>query len=536
MAFSSQKVINIGRNHSNEEMLDMYLAYDLKNGTEYAKLCTSHWKNGKDRKTYINLGRVIDKEKHIFRNRARGVFSYDIETNTYTPVETIEKMESNVILSPSLILNFGDVWFIDQFIKTEGLDKVLECIPDDLRDTFSSLVCFYILNHLGLCHAQDWFENSAASILYPDADLRSQRISEQLAALGEEELWRKFFKQYFLYLKTIPGDETKVLIDSTGLPNSIHFPLTGVSNHNGKISNEIRLIFVTEQETGMPVYMRYVNGTIPDVSTVDVTFKELSKEGIVPSYVLMDAGYYSEKNVQILHRDKIDFVCRMKENLVLFKELCGRHSGELEQRQNLVKFNRRLAYIRKEPVKLALGIDGFGYICMDISRRAIETQKILDRIDPKADLDDGIYDDLESKGLFVLVSSTDIPEADILPVYYTRQEIEQAFDVSKNYASALPVRTQSEETFRGHLFITFVATSILKRLQYRLIHEQKKRDKNLNPVTVLQNLGYQHGSLYEDKLIVEEANSKANQAYRLFGIESPKEVDASRLVRKKSGN
>ena len=173
---------------------------------------------------------------------------------------------------------------------------------------------------------------------------------------------------------------------------------------------------------------------------------------------------------------------------------------------------------------------------MDISRRAIETQKILDRIDPKADLDDGIYDDLESKGLFVLVSSTDIPEADILPVDYTRQEIEQAFDVSKNYASALPVRTQSEETFRGHLFITFVATSILKRLQYRLIHEQKKRDKNLNPVTVLQNLGYQHGSVYGDKLIVEEANSKANQVYRLFGIESPKEVDASRLVRKKSGN
>ncbi|WP_289220770.1 hypothetical protein [Ileibacterium valens] len=54
----------------------MYLCYDRKNGVVYGKVCCSHWVDGKDRKTYINLGRVIDKKNYIFKNRKRGLFRY----------------------------------------------------------------------------------------------------------------------------------------------------------------------------------------------------------------------------------------------------------------------------------------------------------------------------------------------------------------------------------------------------------------------------------------------------------------------------
>lgn len=124
-------------------------------------------------------------------------------------------------------------------------------------------------------------------------------------------------------------------------------------------------------------------------------------------------------------------------------------------------------------------------------------------------------------GIFILVSTEKIERERILPMYYTRQAIEQTFDISKNYAGLLPLRIQSDENLRGHLLITFIATVIIKRIQYRLIHEQGKRDKNLNPISLLQNLGYQHCSVYENKIIVQEANEKANQGYRIFGMESP---------------
>ena len=50
-------------------------------------------------------------------------------------------------------------------------------------------------------------------------------------------------------------------------------------------------------------------------------------------------------------------------------------------------------------------------------------------------------------------------------MYYTRQDIEQVFDLSKNYASLLPICVQSEETFRGHLLLTFLSTVIMRQIQ-----------------------------------------------------------------------
>ena len=63
----------------------MYISYDRKNGVEYGKICCSHWIDGKDRKTYINLGRVIDKDNHIFKTE-RKVYSDTIPKTTFTPV------------------------------------------------------------------------------------------------------------------------------------------------------------------------------------------------------------------------------------------------------------------------------------------------------------------------------------------------------------------------------------------------------------------------------------------------------------------
>jgi hypothetical protein len=58
-------------------------------------------------------------------------------------------------------------------------------------------------------------------------------------------------------------------------------------------------------------------------------------------------------------------------------------------------------------------------------------------------------------GLFMLISSENIPEHEILPLYSTRQQIEQVSDVGKNNADLLPLSIQSEETFQGHLTLTF---------------------------------------------------------------------------------
>lgn len=501
----------------------MYISYDRKNGVEYGKICCSHWIDGKDRKTYINLGRVINKDEHIFKNRKKGLFRYDPENDLYISLDEDSFSSAPSSESRQLILNFGDVWFLSQYLRSTGLSDCLESVCGN-RDTVFSLVMFYILNSLALVHAQDWYEHSYASHLFPEAEMASQRISEQLAQIGSEESYRNFFSSYISWMKANSEEIDNILVDSTGLPNSIHFPLTAVSNHNGKISNEIRLIYVTQEETGIPVYLRYVSGAIPDVMTVPATIKELKEMSVDVKEALLDAGYYSEKNIQKLYKENIRFVCRMKENLRLYKELVSAHRSDFENQDHLVKFGKRLVFIKKESVNLAPGCPGFAYICLDVERRASESEKMLNHLDPKEGVSSELYESLESKGFFILASSNELSLEEILPVYYTRQQVEQTFDVGKNYASLLPVRIQSEENLRGHLLITFIGTMIVRRIQLSLLKNEDKRTRKLNAVSLFQNLGYQHCSVFKDKIIVHEADSKANQGYKIFKIEVPDEV------------
>ena len=55
----------------------MFIEYKMINNIEYAMLVSSVRIDGKVKKgKRINLGRVIDKQKSIYKNRERGLFTY----------------------------------------------------------------------------------------------------------------------------------------------------------------------------------------------------------------------------------------------------------------------------------------------------------------------------------------------------------------------------------------------------------------------------------------------------------------------------
>ncbi|MDR2203551.1 MAG: hypothetical protein LBE76_04525 [Nitrososphaerota archaeon] len=116
------------------------------------------------------------------------------------------------------------------------------------------MIAYYTLCSMANCHANDWYEGNYARILYPKANLTSQRINNFLTAIGTEQTQRNFFTKYIKLLEQKAIDTSSILIDSTGLPNNIHFPLTAIRNYNGETQNEVRLIYVVQQKTGLPIY------------------------------------------------------------------------------------------------------------------------------------------------------------------------------------------------------------------------------------------------------------------------------------------
>lgn len=120
------------------------------------------------------------------------------------------------------------------------------------------MASWYITSSMAHGHAKDWYEGNYAGITYPKAGISSQRISTFFT------VYRKCRKEH---AHSGLDTESGIPLDCTGFSNSIHVPLTAVSNHNGEISNEVRLICAVHQEIEMPFCFRYAPGNVRKRST-----------------------------------------------------------------------------------------------------------------------------------------------------------------------------------------------------------------------------------------------------------------------------
>ena len=393
-----------------------YIHYDQKpNGVTYACVYESYRDKGrvKTRRTE-NLGRVIDKEKGLFCQKGV-VFQYTIEAGRNDAPDVFPE-EEIVPEQEKLILDFGDAWFLKQYLSRQPFyASIADTLPDD-RDTFLALIFYRLLTHKGAsCHAKIWYEGNYSYLSFPRADLTSQNISRVLKELGREEIQRAFFERY---LACEYGDQEAagILVDSTGVPNATKMDVTQISNHNGDISREVRLIYVIDRSNGMPIYFRYVSGNIIDVTTLITTVSELEQYGVSVNQAILDAGYFSEKNALELFKSSIPFMTRLAPNKPLFKEAAAGNMDDLMSQKYAYRYGERLVFIKKVPVDVSK-YKAFVYLCIDEDMYLMQHKKtILRAIDDKRGHDETDAA-VKQLGTFAILSSEELSEEQLLPLY-----------------------------------------------------------------------------------------------------------------------
>ena len=311
-------------------------------------------------------------------------------------------------------------------------------------------------------------------MLYPGANLTSQRISDFLSSIGTPEKQMAFQKAYIQFVMTHCEYDKNILIDSSGLPNSVHLPLTARNVHNGKVSNEIRLIFVVQKSTGLPLYYRAVPGNIVDVSTLSRIFLHLESMGIDIASCIMDAGYNSGDNLDLFydeeHKCKIGYITRIGSGDKTFKDLVSEELPGIDSKENFVKYEDRYLFIKKREVMVGSNKDNpaWMYLGLDCGRMTDEQHKLLNRAKRDSLSVDEVYEAMQTEGVFGILSGENYTCEEILPAYYQRQAAEQIFDFAKNYTKRLPLRVSNDATFNGHLLLSYMATCIVKMIQLRL--------------------------------------------------------------------
>jgi hypothetical protein len=480
-----------------------HIHIDKKNGKEYHTVVESKRVNGeKVDVPVLYLGRLIDKEKNIYRNREKGTFVYNGDDGTTEP--------SRPSVKEKLILDFGDSYVLDHVITDTNFKKIMTDVFSSENDTMLSMLFYRILSGGASRYALTYWEGSYTRLLFPSAMLESQRVSEFYQRIGDESYHRAFFKAYITHIVSEIG--TSILVDSTGLPNDIHIPLTAVNNHNNVINNEARLILVVDKKSGLPIYFRYVAGNIVDVSTLKTTLVELKRNGINVDYAIVDAGYYDKDNIKELQNESISFITRLKSNVKLYKTLVASHAQSIGASRNLVKYQSRFLHIKSVEVSL-FGKTGYAYVCQDDDLKHVLEKKYYKNIYEEGINPEKIDEAVNELGIFVLISSENISLRELLPLYYTRQTVEQIFDIGKNNVDLIPLRVHSIEAFRGHLLLSFIASYVY------ILMNRYFANTDMCAIGILRTMKNQKCKVYDDVVIPQEPTKLMKDIYEILKIE-----------------
>ena len=164
-----------------------YIHYDQKsNGVIYASLYESFRDKGKVKTRRVeNLGRVIDKNNNIFCQKGI-TYQYILGEGRREVPPSALPSEPVVPESEKLILDFGDAWFLQEYLSRQPFyNSIINTLPDE-SDTLFALIFYRLLTNKGAsCHAKIWYEGNYSYLAVPHANLTSQNISRVLKELGK---------------------------------------------------------------------------------------------------------------------------------------------------------------------------------------------------------------------------------------------------------------------------------------------------------------------------------------------------------------
>ncbi|MDR2199505.1 MAG: transposase, partial [Deltaproteobacteria bacterium] len=339
-----------------------------KNNVAYAEVrSTERREKGETPKSKpMYLGKVIDIEKGIFQNRKLGIFKYDLDSG-YDTAGVKDQYTRQRLKEEKAILDFGSSHMLHEYYKQiVFLDLFRDTLPK-YSDSLMAMIFYYIEMSESNSEAIRWFRGSIANLLFPEARLQSQHISELLSKLGDDAVVRDFFSEY-LKKYISPNNKTGVIVDSAGSPNAIHFPITAIGNQNGEISSDVKLLFAIDAKSGMPFFFRYSAGNIVDINILKHTIYELEKFGIDIKYSLLDAGYCSEENFKAMYDSGVNFLTRLPNNRKIFNEAFKTYKEEALSDLHRYVYHDGIVGIKRILASL-YGNKGYVYLCVDFNKR-----------------------------------------------------------------------------------------------------------------------------------------------------------------------
>ena len=211
---------------------------------------------------------------------------------------------------------------LDKICSDIGLDKILKKVfPTDWKEI---LTCAYYLISEGgaLSRAEKWSEQAETP---HNTTLADQRISELLIRITSG-LAQTFFSEW---IECNRNDQYYCMdITSVSSYSELNEFVSYGYNRDKEKLPQINLLMVSGNTNHLPLFYRAIQGSIRDVKTMEETLKRLDLIDKRCLHMVMDKGFYSEKNIDDMYRKHMRFIVGVPFTTSLSVECVERHRND----------------------------------------------------------------------------------------------------------------------------------------------------------------------------------------------------------------
>jgi transposase len=420
-------------------------------------------------------------------------------------VEKVEKVLDNV-------KDYGVFWFLRIAAKKTGLWDILqEALPSKWREIFT-LACYLIVSDKPVMYCEDWIsENEWLNV----DNMSSQRVSDLLSAFCEAER-DNFYRAWCRHIQ----EKEYVALDITSISSysrQIQECEWGHNRDNEKLP-QINLCMLFGENSRLPIYQTNYSGSLSDVSTLENTITEFNALlGPIEATLVMDKGFFSTKNVNMLMRKGIRFLVSVPFTSKFAQQQVEGERKDIDQVSNVILTSG--APIRGVHKLRAWGSDGkklHTHIFFDPQKALKERNELFENISKlklivmedvgnekyakeinrylivrKSEKTEGGYtinvredviaQSLETAGWFVLVSNHINNPQEAYDVYRMKDVVEKSFWKYKNNLGLERLRIHSNERMQNKTFVAFIAlilaSYVHKTMKDRQLYKSMTFDK-----------------------------------------------------------
>lgn len=490
----------------------------------------------------LKTGLPVYKSEYLERMREAG-----------TPVEIppTEKMFSIKDIKQSTFRDYGLFYLLRHLSDTIGLTESLAVSVTSYWQEIFMLACYLISSGDPFLYCEEWIKDTEC---LPVGSMSSQRISELLTAIKPEER-ESFFKSWCSYR----SEQEYLALDITSTSSYSELVDDVEWGYNRDHDNlpQINICMLMGETSRLPVYQTVYSGSLKDVSTLKTTLSKFDNitDGR-PVLVVMDKGFFSLKNVNIMLRDeKIKkFIISIPFTSSFAKQHVISERKDIDSVQNTIvingdsmravtkvrawdkdhrvfthiyysakkAFQRReeiyahVAVLREEaekfPARYVDNGDDTKYLNIRKSEKAESGYTVSIR-------EDVINSELETAG-WVIIISNDIDNAKkAMCIYREKDVVEKGFLRLKKSLDLGRLRVHSQESMQNKVFIGFIALVLLSEIHKVVSDAGMYKSKTLKQL--LHTLSRHRIQEINGTRIIYPATKEQRNIYKAFKVEEP---------------